>query len=220
MHEKVVGHGQTREKTDMYFWACTFLSLRRNREILETQEDATKKLDWLEWNWQEYRKGQHKWGLRSRKFSYYGRFMWTLLVVFTRIYFVFLRSLCINFVWTAVVLFIFCIHICTVSSTSVISMQLFQCMPTLILLWVIKFGQESCKSNDLATATLYINCFKIFLLFFLMYCYEGVIICMMKLLQGVPSIKGHMQPNSFILNKRWLATPLESNFYFASSWST
>ncbi|CAA2983110.1 Hypothetical predicted protein [Olea europaea subsp. europaea] len=38
----------------------SFLSLRRNREILAMQEDANDKLDWVEWSWLEHRKAHPK----------------------------------------------------------------------------------------------------------------------------------------------------------------
>lgn len=56
--KEMLATGRLQKKMDMYFWTCTFLSLRRNRETLEAQEDASEKMDWLEWNWHEYRKAQ------------------------------------------------------------------------------------------------------------------------------------------------------------------
>lgn len=44
------------KKTDLCYWTYTFMFLRHNREILEVQDDANEKFEWVEFNWKQYMK--------------------------------------------------------------------------------------------------------------------------------------------------------------------
>jgi hypothetical protein len=49
--QELLATGRLQRGSDFYYWTCSFLKDKRNREILDAQDDADYKIGYVEWCW-------------------------------------------------------------------------------------------------------------------------------------------------------------------------